>query len=281
MRRQAEALATPKTARADTEDARPGANLGARAAKRPHAAKGGKTNGACVADVDDVDDAANRKKAPRETATDAGRDPPAFEPGEPHPGSRRRLERAHKSSPASVAKKSPANVTSASLVRTPAPAAAGGRTRPGSGDSRGEAPRDRGGADEPLSRSGPPPRARGPRCRGTAWWRTVRSCAAACQGDPGAGRARVAVGRGRGRRGGRAPPEGLGVVVNADDACTNSVVLPPARRRFSLLLRTCTRRAVSEEQRRSPGGPVMPSLSRVFWSSGTYRAFRAMARYES
>ena len=160
LRRLAEALATPKTARAGHGGTPDPARTSARAPETPASRRAEKTNGACVVDVDDVDDAANRKKNAAETARAAVETPPAFEPGEPHPGSRRRLERAHKSSPASVAKKSPANVTSASLVRTPAPAAAGGRT-PGSGDSASSA--DRGGGASSLFSLGPAPtRARAP-----------------------------------------------------------------------------------------------------------------------
>ena len=160
LRRLAEALATPKTARAGHGGTPDPARTSARAPETPASRRAEKTNGACVVDVDDVDDAANRKKSAAETARAAVETPPAFEPGEPHPGSRRRLERAHKSSPASVAKKSPANVTSASLVRTPAPAAAGGRT-PGSGDSASSA--DRGGGASSLFSLGPAPtRARAP-----------------------------------------------------------------------------------------------------------------------
>ena len=156
LRRLAEALATPKTARAGHGWTPDPARTSARAPETPASRRAEKTD-----DVDD-DDAANRKKSAAETARAAVETPPAFEPhpGEPHPGSRRRLERAHQPSPASVAKKFPANVTSASLVRTPAPAAAGGRT-PGSGDSASSA--DRGGGASSLSSLGPAPtRARAP-----------------------------------------------------------------------------------------------------------------------
>ena len=156
LRRLAEALATPKTARAGHGGTPDPARTSARAPETPASRRAEKTNVAYVDDVDD-DDAANRKKSAAETARAAVETPPAFEP---HPGSRRRLERAHQPSPASVAKKSPANVTSASLVRTPAPAAAGGRT-PGSGDSASSA--DRGGGASSLSSLGPAPtRARAP-----------------------------------------------------------------------------------------------------------------------
>jgi len=157
LRRLAEALATPKTARAGHGGTpRDPARTSARAPETPASRRAEKTNVAYVDDVDD-DDAANRNKSAAETARAAVETPPAFEP---HPGSRRRLERAHQPSPASVAKKSPANVTSASLVRTPAPAAAGGRT-PGSGDSASSA--DRGGGASSLSSLGPAPtRARAP-----------------------------------------------------------------------------------------------------------------------
>jgi hypothetical protein len=161
LRRLAEALATPKTARAGHGGTPDPARTSARAPETPASRRAEKTNVAYVDDVDD-DDAANRKKSAAETARAAVETPPAFEPhpGEPHPGSRRRLERAHQPSPASVTKKSPANVTSASLVRTPAPAPAGGRT-PGSGDSASSA--DRGGGASSLSSLGPAPtRARAP-----------------------------------------------------------------------------------------------------------------------
>ena len=159
LRRLAEALATPKTARAGHGGTPDPARTSARAPETPASRRAEKTNVAYVDDVDD-DDAANRKKSAAETARAAVETPPAFEPGEPHPGSRRRLERAHQPSPASVAKKSPANVTSASLVRTPAPAPAGGRT-PGSGDSASSA--DRGGGASSLFSLGPAPtRARAP-----------------------------------------------------------------------------------------------------------------------
>ena len=101
-------------------------------------------------------------------------------------------------------------------------------------------------------------------------------------GDPGAGRARVAVGRGRGRRGGRAPPEGLGVVVNADDV--RVLIVSYYRRRVgaSPPSQNLAHVGLSLKNGRShSGGLVMPSLSRVFWSSGTYPVPFAMARYES
>ena len=68
LRRLAEALATPKTARAGHGGTPDPARTSARAPETPASRRAEKTNGACVVDVDDVDDAANRKKSAAETA---------------------------------------------------------------------------------------------------------------------------------------------------------------------------------------------------------------------
>ena len=145
LRRLAEALATPKaapgTARASAET--PAAS---RRAEKPETANDARDD----YEEDDEDDA-TRTAGTRRVAVETKK--PFSEPSEIS-GSRRRLSpspgsiRGGSAAAVPATKKTPANVTSAPLVRTPAPPLVGGRT-PGSGDSASSA--DRGGGASSLS----------------------------------------------------------------------------------------------------------------------------------
>ena len=88
LRRLAEALATPKTARAGHGGTPDPARTSARAPETPASRRAEKTNGACVVDADDVDDAANRKKKKKRRGDGESRrrDPAGVRAGRASPG---------------------------------------------------------------------------------------------------------------------------------------------------------------------------------------------------
>ena len=161
LRRLAEALATPKTARAGHGGTPDPARTSARAPETPASRRAEKTNGACVVDVDDVDDAANRKKA-RGDGESRRRDPAGVRAGRASPGFSPPAGSELISRLQLPSLRNPPRERDERVARAHAGAGGGGRAHArGSGDSASSA--DRGGGASSLFSLGPAPtRARAP-----------------------------------------------------------------------------------------------------------------------